>query len=349
MSLSTSDEESLDNGRHETNADTTERSNKLENIDTSSALTGNANNYQDEEHAVESMSPTIVDCHAMDDAELDVYCQVQVPKNGTPRDLSLTPITIAVVDTIGLVKSRRLLKVLLDPGLSGTMIKESVIPKEVRPVSPSRDKTIKTIAGKMEARQMVHLRGVRLPEFDKNRKINKQKALVFSNECRYDIVFGVDFLTKIGMDISYRKGVMEWYGNSIKTREPWGLNNQEYLRMVDSFFLQEEDDMLGKDWLDSYAFEKILDAKYEKLDIEELMSKQNHLDARQKQGLGDLFQKYEKLFDDTLRLYPHKKVHIETVPGAKAKHMRPYAVPKVHMDTFNSFPAMGSYRSPSPF
>ena len=116
---------------------------------------------------------------------------------------------------------------------------------------------------------------------------------MFSNECLCDVIFGADFLTKIGMDISYRKGVMEWYGNSIKMREPWGLNNQEFLHMVDSFFLQEEDDMFGEDWLDSYAVEKILDAKYEKLYIEELMSKQNHLNDHQKQGLRDLFQKYK--------------------------------------------------------
>ena len=41
---------------------------------------------------------------------------VPVPKNGKPRDSCLTPITIMVIDTIGLKKSRVLLKVLLDPG-----------------------------------------------------------------------------------------------------------------------------------------------------------------------------------------------------------------------------------------
>ena len=124
---------------------------------------------------------------------------------------------------------------------------------------------------------MVHLRDIRLSEFDKNRKISQQKALVFNKECRYDIIFGADFLTKIGMIIDYRSGNMDWYGNTIKMREPWDLNNQEFLHMADSFFLQQEDDMFGQDWLDSYAAERILDAKYEKLDIDGLMEKQNHL------------------------------------------------------------------------
>ena len=77
--------------------------------------------------------------------------------------------------------------------------------------------------------------------------------------------------------------------------------------MADSFFLQVEDDMFGDDWLDSYATERILDAKYEKLDIDGLMSKQDHLNADQKEQLKSLFLKYSKVFDGSLGLYPHKK------------------------------------------
>ena len=127
---------------------------------------------------------------------------------------------------------------------------------------------------------------------------------------------------------------MEWFGNTVKMREPWDLNNQEFLHMADSFFLQVEDDMFGDDWLDNYATERILDAKYEKLNLDELMSKQDHLNADQKEQLKGLFLKYSKVFDGTLGLYPHKKIHIDMKPDAKPKHMRPYAVPKIHMDTF---------------
>ena len=95
----------------------------------------------------------------------------------------------------------------------------------------------------MATNRTVHLRDIRLPEFDKNCKISQQKALVFDKECRYDIIFGADFLTKIGMIIDYRTGNMDWYGNTIKMREPWDLNNQEFLHMADSFFLQVEDGM----------------------------------------------------------------------------------------------------------
>jgi len=50
--------------------------------------------------------------------EQDVNYMIPVPKQGTPRarDISLTPITIMVVDTMELKKSRALLNVLFDPG-----------------------------------------------------------------------------------------------------------------------------------------------------------------------------------------------------------------------------------------
>ena len=76
-----------------------------------------------------------------------------------------------------------------------------------------------------------------------------QKALIFDRRCKYDIIFGADFLTKISMVIDYRRGEVEWYGNSIKMRESWDLTNQEFLHMCDSFFIQEEEDMFGDDWL----------------------------------------------------------------------------------------------------
>ena len=40
---------------------------------------------------------------------------IPVPKGGTSRDTSLTPITIMIVKSIGLKQSRAILKVLLDP------------------------------------------------------------------------------------------------------------------------------------------------------------------------------------------------------------------------------------------
>ena len=49
-----------------------------------------------------------------------------------------------------------------------------------------------------------------------------------------------------------------------------------------------------------------------------------------------MLEKYIKLFDGTLRLYPRQKVHIEVEEGAVPKHSRPYSVPTIHLETFKS-------------
>jgi hypothetical protein len=40
------------------------------------------------------------------------------------------------------------------------------------------------------------------------------------------------------------------------------------------------------------------------------------------------------MFDGTLGVYPHKKVHIDIDPNAKPVHSRPYPVPQIHLKTF---------------
>jgi hypothetical protein len=40
------------------------------------------------------------------------------------------------------------------------------------------------------------------------------------------------------------------------------------------------------------------------------------------------------MFNGTLGVYPHKKVHIEIDPNAKPVHSRQYPIPQIHLKTF---------------
>jgi hypothetical protein len=47
-----------------------------------------------------------------------------------------------------------------------------------------------------------------------------------------------------------------------------------------------------------------------------------------------LLQESKKLIDDTLNIYPHKKVHIDIDPNAKPVHFMPHPGPRIHLKTF---------------
>ena len=95
---------------------------------------------------------------------------------------------------------------------------------------------------------------------------------------------------------------------------------------ISCVIIQFEGEILGEDWLQSYATE-ILDAKYEFSDVMDVVNNQHHLDENQKKDLLQVLQKHQKLFDGTLGVYPHKKFHIDIEPNAKLVYARPYPVP----------------------
>ncbi len=47
-----------------------------------------------------------------------------------------------------------------------------------------------------------------------------------------------------------------------------------------------------------------------------------------------MLQENEKIFDETLNVYPHKKVHIDIDPNAKPVQYMPHPVPQIHFKTF---------------
>ncbi len=89
------------------------------------------------------------------------------------------------------------------------------------------------------------------------------------------------------------------------------------------------------DWYDPtwYASE-ILDAKYEKVLVDDVIDQLYHLNVQQKNDLKKVLNEHTKLFDGTLGVYPHRKFHIDLVPEAVPKHSRPYALPVIHLEVF---------------
>jgi len=156
-----------------------------------------------------------------------------------PSAKNLTPVTIMVVDTIGTVKSRRLLKVLLDSGPTITLINKKCLPKACKPCPISPSRMVNTLAGSYQSSAMVIMRNIRLPELDKNRNVDQQKALIFESEtCKYDVILGADFLTK---------ATIEWFENELPLRNPHVLNDKDDATMAKVIAMQQEVEIFGMD------------------------------------------------------------------------------------------------------
>jgi hypothetical protein len=243
--------------------------------------------------------------------------------------------TICTADTIGTIRSQRLFQVLFDSGSNVSMIKRSALLKGIITKLLGDTKLVRTLAGHLKMQEVITMRDIILPEFNKNRRINQQKVLVFGNDnVKYDIILGTHFLSKTGIKLNYSEGNMEWFDCSIQLWPPGGLDSKEFDTMEDMFHIQVEDKIFGEDWLEWFATE-ILDAKYaEKTDAAEVVKGLTHLNAHQKADLLQVLQENNKMFNGTLGVYPHKKVHIDIDPNAKPVHSRPYLVPRIHLKTF---------------
>eukprot|EP00970_Alexandrium_tamarense_P015712 scaffold5391_cov175-Alexandrium_tamarense.AAC.17 len=262
------------------------------------------------------------------------YRGIPIPKITTKVDKSrYTPVTILMCDTIATLQSRKMLKVLFDSGSTRTLINRDCLPANAQANALEESKTFKTLAGELKTTEVVTMRDIKLPEFSRNRTIDSHKALVFNSPCRYDVNLGADFLTKKGINLNYAESELQWYHVNVPMKDPLALTNDDYQAMMDVHLI-EEDDEVHDDWFEAYVVAPIKDAKYEAVDVKDVVEEQTHLTSEQRQDLYRLLKKYTKLFSGNLGRYPHRKVHIDLIEGAEPKHSRPYPVPHIHYDKF---------------
>ena len=79
---------------------------------------------------------------------------------------------------------------------------------------------------------------------------------------------------------------------------------------------------------------QILDAKYEKADLQSVVStKCTHLSLQDQNKLLELFTEFEEFFDGTLGDWITELVSFELKEGTKPYHGRPFPMPKSYKET----------------
>jgi hypothetical protein len=119
-------------------------------------------------------------------------------------------------------------------------------------------------------------------------------------------------------------------------QDPKYLDNNDYLAMAETLEVhREEEQLFDRDWYNPDCFATaILDAKYEKVNMDDVVNKLTHLSATQKEDLRNVLRDFSNLFDGTLGVFSYRKFHIDVMPGAEPKHVRPYAVASIHLEAF---------------
>ncbi len=141
-----------------------------------------------------------------------------------------------------------LCKVRDDSGSNVSEIKRSALSKVVITKLPGDTKLVMTLAGQPKMQKVVMMQDLRLPKFDKSRRINQQKVLVFDNDnIKYNIILSTNLLSKTGFKSNYSEGSMEWFDYSIPLRPPGGLDSNKFNTMEDMFHIQVKDKLFGED------------------------------------------------------------------------------------------------------
>jgi hypothetical protein len=230
------------------------------------------------------------------------------------------------------------LKALFNPGSDLTFLHQRCLPAGATPlISNARGGT--TLAGTFTTKRIATMKDILLPEFHWNRKINSQDCLIFDAifdaECPYDIILGQDFLSKIGMIIDFKDKTLSCFGNT-KAMKSKNFYNDPFSALLDMIRTYEDNSDEIEATFQSYhtSPKNITESHYESVDVNEVVKAQKHLSVEQRAKLLNIFSKRTKLFSGKLGHYPHKKMDLELLPGAKPMHQRPYPVPHAHQEVF---------------
>ena len=215
----------------------------------------------------------------------------------------------------------------MDSGCTGNLILKRHV--ERRSIETSSKSTWKTAAGSFTSHGKVQL-DFRLPEFSESKIVTQDFQAFESENALYDVILGATFLNDLKIILDYDKGVMSWDGVDIDMRDPSSLSTSH---QIYTLFESSTEPESTKSALKRTTH--ILDAKYEKADLEKIMSDEcSHLDDAEKEALLSLLQRYETLFDGTLGDFKTEPVHLELKKGEETPvHSRPYPVPHVHEAT----------------
>jgi hypothetical protein len=184
---------------------------------------------------------------------------LSTPKKKQKLNDDLVPMVIGSMNVKHKESKKKVsLRILLDSGASSSIIDRSFVPK--RTLTTSSHSKWKTLAGTV----YTPYEGVvkfKLPEFFESRTI-QHKVYVTDNmsTMNYDMIIGRDIMSKMGLKINFELLCIEWDEVLVPFKST-DIGPAQSFNVQDSASVDEATERI----------KKILDAKYEKADLNEIV------------------------------------------------------------------------------
>ena len=131
----------------------------------------------------------------------------------------------------------------------------------------------------------------------------------------HDMIIGRDILELLGVNIRFSDQTVQWGTKCVPFKD-------QDSTPFDVYFVNEDEMEEG-----SARIQRILDAKYEAANINDVCAHQEQLDQVKKDKLKQVLLKYETLFDGTLGKWSGSAVELQLNEGATPCHARAFPVP----------------------
>ena len=138
------------------------------------------------------------------------------------------------------------------------------------------------------------------------------------------MIIGRDLLEELGLKFLFDTQMMEWDNASTPMLNPDQFDQEETLEVLEKELLYMHD----PDTTEAERIQTILNAKYCKADLNQLVQECTTLSKEEKQKLLTLLQRYEQLFDGTVGTWNTDPVDLTLKdPSCKPYHAKAYPVP----------------------
>ena len=108
------------------------------------------------------------------------------------------------------------------------------------------------------------------------------------------MIIGTDLMSELGLKLNFQDACVEWEDASMPFKDR-DATFETAFHVKDIVLVQESTDRI----------KRILNAMYEKADLEKITAECLHLNIEERESLLMLLTKYESLFDGTLGFWNH--------------------------------------------